>query len=217
MIYLFHGSDTGRVRAKAFQWVAAARAKAPDAGYIRLTADALSPEALGEALGSQGLFFAKTLVLLDDPFTEPDAGDLVMDMLNDLSESQNPIAVLAPKLTAARLKKLEAKAEKVFEVSTAEKKQARGFNTALVNALAAKDGQALWKELVKAERAGDAPEMLHGLLHWKARDMMQKGNRAWGRDGARTLSRELIELLSDARSGDLPLGPALERFALSLR
>jgi hypothetical protein len=94
---------------------------------------------------------------------------------------------------------------------------ARGFNSALVNALAAKDGPALWKELQKAERQGDVPEMLHGLLHWKARDMMQKGSRAWSEKESRELSVQLIELLSSARSGDLALSPALERFALSLK
>jgi hypothetical protein len=46
--------------------------------------------------------------------------------------------------------------------------------------------------------------------------MMQKGNAKWGKDGARILSLSLIELLSDARNGDLQLSEALERFALSL-
>jgi hypothetical protein len=58
--------------------------------------------------------------------------------------------------------------------------------------------------------------MLHGLLHWKARDMMQKGGPKWTKQEARTLSRELIELLSDSRGGELSLGDNLERFALSL-
>jgi len=57
---------------------------------------------------------------------------------------------------------------------------------------------------------------VHGLLHWKARDMMQKGGRAWSKEEARALSRELIELLSDSRGKDLPLKESLERFALSL-
>src|SRR5262249_8323443 len=111
---------------------------------------------------------------------------------------------------------IEAKAEKSFVSDRTEKVEARGFNGALVNALAAKDGPLLWKELVKAMREGDAPEMLHGLLHWKARDMMQKGSPRWGKDGARRLSVSLIELLSDARGGDLSLKESLERFALSL-
>lgn len=216
MIYLFTGSDVNKARMKAFAWVAAARAKAPDAYYVRLEAEEITPEALQEALGMQGLFFSKTLVLLDDPFSESEAGEAVMDMLAALAASENPVAVLAPKLLAARAKKFEAAGAKVFETNATEKKPTRGFNTALVNALAAKDGPALWKELQKAQRAGDAPEMLHGLLHWKARDLMQKGSRAWTPEESRALSRDLIELVSSSRSGDLPLGPALERFALSL-
>jgi hypothetical protein len=215
VIYLFHGSDTNKVRAKAFQWVAAARAKAPDAFYVRLEASQISPETLSEALGAQGLFYAKSLVILDDPFSESEIAETVLEFLPQLASSQNVIAILAPKLLAARAKKVEAVAEKAFKIDAEDKKPARGFNSALVNALGAKDGAALWKELQKAKRAGDVPEMLHGLLHWKARDLMQKGGRAWSPAESRMLSRSLIELLSDSRNGDLPLDLALERFALS--
>ncbi len=216
MIYLFHGTDTGKARAKAFAWIAAARAKAPDAAYIRLQGSQITEEALRDAISAQGLFFAKSLILLDDPFSDESAGETVLSMLDLLTASENPVGILAPKLLAARAKKLEAVATKVFKEDAAPKRD-RGFNSALVNALGSKDGKTLWKELVKAERMGDVPEVTHGLLHWKARDMMQKGNMKWGKDGARALSVLLIELLSDARSGDLPLGLALERFALSLR
>ena len=217
MIYLFTGSDEEKVRAKAFAWVAAARAKAPEAPYLRLAADEVTENALAEAAGSQGLFFAKTLVLLDDPFSLKDAGELVLERIDALAESANPVALLAPKLLAARAKKIAAKAEKVFEHDLKEKTVGRGFNGALVNALGAKDGAALWKELQKAERAGDAPEMLHGLLHWKARDLMEKGSPKWRKEEARELSVALIELLSDSRGAGLPLKESLERFALRIR
>lgn len=216
MIYLFHGTDTGKARAKAFTWIAAARAKAPEAAYIRLQGSQITESALRDAISAQGLFFAKSLILLDDPFADEDAGETVLSMLEVLAASGNPVGILAPKLLAARAKKLEAVATKVFKEDAVPKRD-RGFNSALVNALGAKDGKALWKELMKAERLGDVPEITHGLLHWKARDMMQKGSTTWGKDGARQLSVSLIELLSDARSGDLPLGPSLERFALSLK
>jgi len=217
VIYLFHGSDLNKVRAKAFQWVAAARAKAPDAYYTRLDAEVLSAESLQEALAAQGLFFSKTLVLIDDPFSNTSAGEILLEFVESLASSPNAVAILAPKLLAARLKKLEPHAEKVFEVNTTEKKTARGFNTSLVNALGAKDGPKLWQEIEKARRHGDAPEMIHGLLHWKARDLMQKGSTStWPGNEARALSRALIELLSDSRAGHLPLGRALERFALEL-
>ncbi len=215
MVYLFHGSDVSKVRAKAFQWVAAARTKAPDVYYSRLGVDAISVESLRDAISAQGLFFSKTLVLLDDPFSTVETADTVLDLLPELASSENIVAILAPKLPASRVKKIETKAEKVFKVDLVAK-PTRGFNSALVNALAVRDAATLWKEIVKAYRLGDAPEMVHGLLHWKARDMMQKGSRAWTPKQARALSRALIELLSDSRGRDLELGLALERFALSL-
>lgn len=215
MIYLFHGTDTHKVRAKAFQWVAAARARAPEAAYVRLTTDQLSEASLTEALSSQGLFFAKTLVLLDDPFSEGSSSELVLAHLDALTNSPNAVAILAPKLLASRATKLTAAAEKVFVIDAIAKKD-RGFNSALVNALAARDRGLLWKEVTKALREGDAPEALHGLLHWKARDLMQKGGKGWTPIEARTLSLALIELLSDSRGRDLPLPLALERFALTV-
>ncbi len=216
MIYLFYGTDPAKVRAKAFAWVALVRTKAPDAAYLRLSAEQLTEAALTSAMGTQGLFYTKSLIMLDDPFSLSESGELVLSYLDELARSENPVAILAPKLLAARAKRIEAKAEKVFKLDR-EEKVVRGFNSGLVNALAQKDGEVLWKELQKAYRQGDAPEMVHGLLHWKARDMMQKGNPKWGKLGARKLSRDLIELVSDSRSGDLQLGEALERFALSLR
>ncbi len=216
MIYLFHGSDVPKTRAKAFQWVSAARAKAPDVSYIRLDAASLSESSINNALSAQGLFFTKTLVLIDDPFSEAESGELVLSTLELLASSENPIAIVAPKLLPARLKKIESHAAKVFEQTTIDKKPARGFNSALVNALGAKNGATLWKEIVKAMRQGDAPEMIHGLLHWKARDLMQKGSPAWKPNEARALSRALIELVSESRNGNLELASALERFALSL-
>lgn len=216
MIYLFHGTDVGRARAKAFAWITAARLKAPDAVYIRLQGDQITEASLHDAIGAQGLFFTKSLILLDDPFDSTEASDALLTALPALAASENPIGILAPKLSAAQLKKLEAVASKVFKEDAPPKKD-RGFNSALVNALGNRDGALLWKEIVKAERQGDAPEAIHGLLHWKARDMMQKGSSVWGKDGARALSVTLLELLSSARSGTLPLTLALERFALSLQ
>jgi DNA polymerase III delta subunit len=215
MIYLFTGSDVNRVRGKAFQWVAAARAKAPDAYYSRFTPDTLTEGALREALAAQGLFFSKTLIVLDDPFATSDTAETTLALLPDLAASANIVAIVAPKLLAARVKKVEALAEKTFTIDAAKKTE-RGFNSALVNALGAKDGVLLWKEIAKALREGDAPEMVHGLLHWKARDLMKKGSRTWTPEEARTLSRDLILLLSDSRGRDLPLDLALERFALNV-
>lgn len=214
MIYLFHGTDVGRARAKAFAWVTAARLKAPDAVYVRLEGDEITEAAVRDAIGSQGLFFSKSLVLLDDPFGSEESAAVVTALKDELAASENPVGILAPKLKAAELRAIESVAAKVFR-EDAPAKAARGFNGALVNALGNRDGKALWKEIVKAMRDGDAPEAVHGLLHWKARDLMQKGSPRWTREEARSLSVSLIELVADARAGDLPLALSLERFALS--
>lgn len=215
MIYLFHGSDSKKVRSQAFAWVAAARAKAPDAFYVRLNTETITREALNEAVSAQGLFFNKTLALLDDPFADAETAELVLESLEILASSNNAIAIVAPKLLPARAKKIEAHAAKVFR-HDAVPKPARGFNSGLVNALGSRDGKILWKEIQKAYRQGDAPEMIHGLLHWKARDLMTKKSRDWSPDQARMLSRELIQLVSDSRGKDIELSLALERFALSI-
>ena len=230
MIYLFHGSDEEKVRAKAFAWVAAARAKEPNLAYVRLAREELSGGALEDAALSGGLFVKRLLVLLDDPFQtandrastdeESNVGRATSDIddaIDALAESDNVIVLLAPKLLAANAKKLVAKATKEYKVDLpAARSASRGFNSALVNALAARDARALWLEVVRALRAGDVSEMVHGLLHWKARDLMQKSSRAWPPSDARALSMRLIALVVLTRRKGLDLSLELERFALSV-
>jgi hypothetical protein len=147
--------------------------------------------------------------LLDDPFR--DGTELIEDHLDLLVKSENAIVILAPKLLAAKAKKIVAKATKAYQFELRGKLPHRGFNTNLVNALASKNKERLWLEVVRVLRAGDAPEMAHGLLHWKARDLLAKG-----RPGARKLSLDLITLLQNSRRTGINLSESLERFALSL-
>lgn len=223
MIYLFYGSDSDKVRRKAFEWVTAARTKDPQLYYLRLAREDLSQGILEEVAASNSLFTKRSLVLLDDPFpsrrtSDEDDGEeasnsLVEDNIELLAASNNAIVILAPKLLASKAKKIGAKAEKEYKFDApAAREYARGFNSGLVNALASKNNERLWLEVVRALRAGDAPEQLHGLLHWKARDLLDKHPTP----AVRALSLELIELLQDSRRSGLDLELALERFALSL-
>lgn len=230
MIYLFHGSDVEKVRTKAFAWVAAARAKEPNLAYVRLAREELTATALEDASNSGGLFVKRLLILIDDPFPvaqvmneeseeaeENAAGSVIEEYLEQLAVSDNAIIILAPKLSAAKAKKLIAKAkvEYKFDLRLAPS-ESRGFNSGLVNALADRSRDKLWLEINRALALGDAPEMLHGLLHWKARDIMEKGSRAWSPAEAHQLSLNLIELLQSSRRGGLDLSRALEKFALSI-
>ena len=229
MIYLFHGTDVEKTRAKAFEWVAAARKKEPNLAYVRLAREELSAAALLDAALSGGLFVSRLLVLIDDPFPsaraasdgeddgEESSGSVLEEHLDALVASDNAIVILAPKLPAAKVKKLAAKAKREYAFNkTAAREEMRGFNSNLVNALSTRSREKLWLEINRALYAGDAPEMLHGLLHWKARDLMEKGSRAWRPEESRKLSLALIELLQNSRRGGLDLALSLERFALSV-
>lgn len=229
MIYLFYGTDTDKVRSKAFEWVAKAREKEPNLAYARLTREEITPSSLEEAALSGGLFVKRLLVLLDDPFptrkaatdeegSEEDAsGSVLEEKIDLLIASENAIVILAPKLSAAKAKKMVAKAAKVYVFDVpATREAARGFNSKLVDALGVKNAPGLWLEIVRALRAGDAPEMLHGLLHWKARDLMEKGGRSYSPERARELSLRLIALLQETRRNGRDLERELECFALGI-
>lgn len=236
MIYLFHGSDVEKARAKAFEWVAAARAKEPNLAYVRLAHEELTPAALEDAALSGGLFVKRLLILIDDPFSayrqtgrtdtmneeeesseRENTDNVFEEHIDALAASDNAIIILAPRLAAAKAKKLAAKAKVEYKYEkSVVREDTRGFNANLVNALAARSREKLWLEINRALRAGDAPEMLHGLLHWKARDLMFKGGRVWNPQESRQLSLALIELLQGSRRGVLDLSLSLERFALSI-
>jgi hypothetical protein len=217
MIYLFHGSDVEKTRAKAFWWIAKARAKEPNLAYVRLASDELTDSALQDAALSGGLFVKRILVLIDDPFQGVETGELMESSINNLAKSDNAIVILAPKLSHAMIKKISSVAVKVYEFNKTEVvEKARGFNTNLVNALGSRSREKLWLEINRALRAGDSAEMLHGLLHWKARDLMEKGSRTWTPQESRALSISLIDLLQTSRRGCLDLDLALEKFALSV-
>ena len=228
MIYLFYGTDVEKVRTKAFNWVAAARVKEPNLAYVRLAREELSEATLEDAALSGGLFVKRLLILIDDPFPATRAADeeggeegvdvgVLEDHLDALVASDNAVVILAPKLAAAKAKKLAAKAKVEYKFDKAATREAtRGFNSGLVDALGARSREKLWLEIHRAFRAGDAPEMLHGLLHWKARDLMEKGGRAWPSQESRDLSLSLIELLQASRRGGGDLALSLEPFALSI-
>lgn len=213
MIYLFCGTDTNKTRSKAFEWVEKARQKEPNLVYTRLSGDELTESTLREAVAAQSLFAKRTLTLID----EPSNWELLAEHMNEVEKSENVIVILAPRLTPVQAKKFVKQTEKTYEFNErARSAPERGFNSELVNALGARNKEKLWLEIVQALRAGDASEMLHGLLHWKARNLMQKGSSAWSSNETRSLSLALITLLQDSRRKGLDLSESLERFALTI-
>src|ERR1035437_8194127 len=154
MIYLFYGSDVEKVRAKAFEWVAKARAKEPNLAYVRLAREELSDAALEDAAQSGGLFVKRLLILIDDPFQEQEGEmvNILEEHIDNLAASDNAIIILAPKLAAAKVKKIVAKTkvEYKYDLPAQAGKPEREFNSSLVNALVARSREKLWLEINRA-------------------------------------------------------------------
>ncbi len=221
MMYVFTGSDEQRARKQAFLWIAAAQKKEPNVTYVRIASEELNASAFDLIIGAGALFVNRLLVLLDDPYavavSSMSGNDRIDTHIDELAHTNNVVVIIAPRLTTVNKKLLLKKATKVYVF---DKKTggdiARGFNGALVNALGERSSEKLWLEVTRAFRLGDAPEMIHGLLHWKARDLMKKGSRAWSPTSARALSLTLLELLGNSRRTSSNLSLDIEQFALSL-
>lgn len=221
MMYVFTGTDEHSVRDHAFLWIAAAQKKEPNLTYVRLAGGELDDATFELIIGSGALFVNRLLVLIDDPYatsTINSSREMLDARLDELAHTNNAIVIIAPRHGNTNQKTLLEKATKVYvfdkKITGASE---RKFNSALVNALGERSPGKLWLEVVYAFRAGDAPEMIHGLLHWKARELMKKGSRAWTPTQARSLSLAILAVLGDSRRAGSDLSLDIERFALSIK
>ncbi len=107
------------------------------------------------------------------------------------------------------------KAGAKIEVVKAEKKE-RGFDPfGLTFALGARDKKKLWLGLMQAFRAGEKPEAVAGLLHWKVRNELERASGT-KKEELSTISRRLVFMYHDSHRGAGDLELLLERFALNL-
>ncbi len=168
-------------------------------------------EDLKAALFGGGMFDTKKVVFLDGVFARPEMRDEVVGSLARLKESAQLVVLREEKIDADTKKKLEKYAEtsEKFELKK-EKKETTIF--ALANALQKKDKKALWVGLQYELAEGAAPEAIHGVLFWAAK---QHHMRTGTTEAARSIEI-LAELPHEARRRGVELEYALEKFALSL-
>jgi hypothetical protein len=87
----------------------------------------------------------------------------------------------------------------------------------MANALRKSDKKALWVGYMRELEKGSAPEMVHGVLFWAAKDMLLKAGRDVATHNYATkLVAHLAELPHEARRRGEDLEYALERFLLSV-
>ncbi len=206
MLYFFSGTDTEKARAA----LNAAVEKQKGMSVLRIT-DAHPLADLDAALRGPGMFDEKRVVVLEHVYQNDEMRVVLQAELSRLAKSAEIFFMLEGALDAATRKSIEKYAE-VFEHfdTKATKKQETIF--ALANALQNGKKKDLWVGYQRELIAGKAPEAIHGVLFWAAKQYYLRG----GSEKARKLVAELAELPHEARRRGEELEYALERFVLSI-
>ncbi len=221
MIYLIHGSDTAKARAK---WRAAAQtlaAKRPGVSVFRLYGEELLLERLEELLVGQTLFDQKFIVLLDEVWSADGAPEIIEMNLELMAGSDHAFIWLEEKLPAVVLKKIEkigGKIEKfeLKEVGVNKKKERSNKIFAFASALVAGRRKDAWVMFTHLREEGVAGEEFFYPLAWKVKTLLsaKSSDHDDGYKELAAMSARLIEAYHCARRGvtDLPL--ALEQLIL---
>jgi len=237
MLYVLHGDDIVRGKAKLAALVESLARKKPNASRIRFDIDTFDVSRLDELISTQGLFEKRCMVVLDRVLADKDFSTAVLGRLKDLAASPNIIIVFEEKLAAPTKRKFERHAERVQTFAkTARSKDAFNVFT-LTEALGKRDGRTLWVLYQRARMRGMTPEEIHGLLFWQLKSMMfaakedtpgaaglkpfvfgkaKKEVENYGVEELRVSMQELVHLYHNARRGRFTLESALERFILML-
>lgn len=207
MMYLYLGTDREAARAKLASSVAKLKAQ-----IVRIS-DAHNSDDLRAALQGGGLFAEKRAVILEGVCTNVEMLPVLVEALPRLKESDNVYFIYEEKPLADIKKKLEKYAE-TTEKFDAPKKPRDVSIFAISAALRAADRKKLWVSYMKEVQKGGAPEAIHGVLFWAAKDMFLK-SRGAEHERAGRLVAVLAELPHAARKRGEDLEYALERFMLS--
>jgi len=212
MLSSFYGSDRDKARTALDK---AADKAGRHADVVRIT-DAHSLADLEAALSGPGMFTKERTIVLDSIVggANEEMRARVLDSLERMRDSEEQFFILEGILDAATRKQIEKYAEK-SEKFDAPKKEKDTSIFALANALQKGDRKALWVGLMREFSKDAAPEAVHGLLFWGAKQMFLKAYGDAERARAQNLIAALAELPHEARRKGEDLEYALERFVLS--
>lgn len=138
-----------------------------------------------------------------------------LDIAEALVESPHTFIFEEEKLLKAPTVALEKAGAKIEVAKKAAAKE-RGFDPfGLSYALASRDKKKLWLGLTASLEAGEKPEAIAGLLHWKIKQELERASGA-KRESLINLSRQIVWMYHDSHRGAGDLELLLERFALTL-
>ena len=211
MLYLFTGTD----RAKAHAAMRAALKKAAKGASVVHISDSNTLADLEAALAGGGMFAERRAIVLDSVLADETMREALLAALPSLKDSDDTFFMLEERPDAATRKKLEKYAESTERYDAVKKKERRDV-FALASALKRGDRKAAWLHYQEELLAGAAPEALHGILFWGAKDLFLKARDTAGKRRAARLVEALAALPHEARRRGEELEYALERFLLAL-
>lgn len=217
MLYAFFGTD--RAKARAALNTEVERHLKDGARIVRIT-DANSAEDLSAALlgsaGQTSMFAAsdEQVLVLDGVLEREEMRDAVLKALPALAASQGAALLFEERVSADIRRRVEKQAVevKVFDGKPARE---RSGIFALADALRRGDKKTLWVRYQEQLAEDAAPEAIHGVLFWGAKDMLLKSRDNLSIGKAKQLIAALAELPHEARRRGEDMEYALERFVLS--
>lgn len=213
MLYLFTGTDRKKAHAAMH---AALKKEASRASVVRID-DSNTAADLQAALAGGGMFDPPAggrAIILDSVCANEEMRTIVLDALPAVKDSADAVFVLEEKPDAAARKRLEKYAERAERYDAVKRKE-RSDIFALANAVRRGDKKNAWLRYQEALMRNEAPEAVHGMLFWGAKDMFLKARSSTEKKRAASFVAELAELPHEARRRGEELDYALERFLLA--
>lgn len=238
MFYFIHGDMRDDARKKAHELVALMQTKRPNAEYFKFSSENFSLTKLEELIGGQGLFDKKHITSIDRSFEDEAIKEGIIERLDDIKASENAFVFLEGKMTKEGLKKIEKRAEKVFEFVSEKGKKKDDFKVFdMADAFGRRDKKELWMLFLESRERDVAPEEIHGIIFWQVKSMLLAGQAAsageaglnpfvyskaksfiknYSKEELEKISSDLVAMYHESHRGQRDFAVAFEQFVLGL-
>jgi len=212
MLYLFSGDN---VKEKNLSYEKFMKSLPTGMETFSVNGNDFNPTQIESFYSGSSLFSPISAVLFRDVLEREEVRDFILDKLNPMSQSDNSFIFVEGKLNKSVLDAFKkARAEiNVFELPKEKKEKFDNFLVA--NAFSQKDKLNLWIYFRQAVDKGVGMEELIGVLFWKIKDMILKGNFSkFSEEQLRDFAARLSYLLPQARKKGVDAESAFEKFLL---
>lgn len=180
---------------------------------VRIT-DTHTVDDLRSALAGPGMFdTVYRAVLLEHVFGNDAMRTHLETHHNEIDRLPFPVIVIEDKIDAATKRLFQPYLRSQHDLPKKSERSSQIF--AIGDAIKKRDRKAAWIAYHQALLDGSAPEAIHGLIFWAAKDMFLKARSETDRSRAHTLLRSLVALPHEARRKGEDLQFTLEQFILS--